>query len=89
MDVLILLLPNVLKTKQAGNGAGPGDASTATRRASHGGVGGVTPTAGGGGTLRRASSGGGGRGGRVLLHPGSDEFAEVCVCLWNSIAVVR
>lgn len=35
----------------------------------------------GSGSLRRASSGSGGGsggGGRVLLHPGSDEFAQVC-----------
>lgn len=61
-----------------GEGAGGAPGGGAPSRTSVGGGGGVERArlGAGGGGARSSSIGGGGRG-RVLLHPGSKEFAEV------------
>ena len=71
-------------SRRSSVGAG---AASAAAAAAQGGEGGGARWGGGTGLVRRASAGGGGGavsggggaggGGRVLLHPGSDEFAEV------------
>ncbi|CBJ32946.1 conserved unknown protein [Ectocarpus siliculosus] len=73
---------------------GAGGEDGAPRRASVGvGAGGDGARWGGGtGLVRRASSGGGGGGpggGRVLLHPGSDEFAEALARAASAMAYLR
>ncbi|CAN0335944.1 unnamed protein product, partial [Ectocarpus sp. 12 AP-2014] len=80
-------------TSQSSAG-GAGGEGGAPRRTSVGvGVGGDGARWGGGtGLVRRASSGGGGGGpggGRVLLHPGSDEFAEALARAASAMAYLR